>query len=90
MDIDDWRRKIDKIDSDILKLLNERIMCVINIAAIKKQEGIPVYIAEREEKIIERLFKENNGPIEEANIRNIFSMIFTESRRVQGKHFEQT
>ena len=88
MDIDDWRRKIDKIDSDILKLLNERIMCVINIAAIKKQEGIPVYIAEREEKIIERLFKENNGPVEEDNIRNIFSVIFTESRRVQRKHFE--
>ena len=90
MDIDDWRKKIDKIDSNILKLLNERIMCVIKIAVIKKQEDIPVYIAEREEKIIEKLFKENNGPIEEVNIRNIFSMIFTESRRVQSKHFEQT
>ncbi|MFC1558422.1 chorismate mutase [candidate division KSB1 bacterium] len=90
MDIEDWRKRIDKIDSEILKLLNERIMCVINIAAIKKQEGIPVYIAEREEKIIEQLFKENDGPIEQVNIRNIFSMIFTESRRVQEKHFNQT
>lgn len=89
MDIDDWRKRIDEIDSDILKLLNERIMCVINIAAIKKQKKMPVYQAEREDNIIKRLLEENNGPIEDLNIRNIFSMILTESRRVQRKYCEE-
>ena len=89
MDIDDWRKRIDEIDTKILELLNERITCVTKIAEIKNQRGIPVFVAEREKKIMERLLKQNKGPLEEINIRNIFSMIFTESKRVQGKYCKE-
>ncbi|MFC1562487.1 chorismate mutase [candidate division KSB1 bacterium] len=86
MDIDDWREKIDEINIKILELLNERIEYVIKVGKMKKQKGLPLYSAERENEIFEMLFKANKGHLEEKNIRNIFERIIDESRDLQRKY----
>ena len=86
MEIDDWRKKIDEINVEILNLLNRRIDYVIEIGKLKKQKGIPLYSAEREDEIFEMLFKANKGLFEEKNIRNIFERIIDESRDIQRKY----
>ena len=54
MNIEELRTKIDKIDSDILNLLNERMDIVHEIGLIKSASNESVYRPEREKEIIER------------------------------------
>ena len=37
MDIADWRKRIDALDEQIVKLLNERAACAIAIGEIKRE-----------------------------------------------------
>jgi len=88
MDIDDWRKEIDEIDKKILQLLNKRTKCVINIGKLKKQKGISLYSAKREDEILKLLLKQNKGPLKEINIRNIFEKIIDESKIIESKYCE--
>lgn len=42
-DIAELRTKIDAIDVDLLRLLNERARVAREIGAVKSREGLPVY-----------------------------------------------
>ena len=55
MNIEELRTKIDKIDSEILKLLNDRMNVVHEIGVIKSASNESVYRPEREKEIIDRL-----------------------------------
>ncbi len=57
--IDDLRKQIDKIDEEILRLLNERAGLARKIGDIKKREGKEIHVPERERKIFERISKLN-------------------------------
>ena len=52
MDLQDYRKQIDAIDNELLRLLNERMDVVRQVALYKKQHGIPVLNAEREREIL--------------------------------------
>lgn len=77
------REEIDKIDSEILKLLNARSELALKIGEIKKIYNLPVYDPEREKKIIERLIKENSGPLDNNAIIRLFERIIDEARRLE-------
>ena len=83
MYIDDWRSKIDDVDMEILKLLNLRADYSIRIGDIKRRNGEPIYSPEREARIIERVVRENGGPLTAGGVRRIFERIIDESRKVE-------
>ncbi|MCZ6820808.1 MAG: chorismate mutase [Calditrichaeota bacterium] len=83
MDIDDWRRKIDDVDKEILKLLNLRAAYSIRIGDIKRRDGEPIYSPEREVQIIARVVRENAGPLTAGGVRRIFERLIDESRKVE-------
>lgn len=85
MDIADWRLKIDEIDSRILGLLNERAQFSVNIGHIKERENLPIHSPEREQAIIERVQKENGGPLSSDGVRRVFERIIDESRRLEKR-----
>ena len=39
MNIDDWRRRIDEIDRQLVTLLNERSRCAMEIGRIKQERS---------------------------------------------------
>ena len=86
MDIDDWRQKIDTVDNEILELLNKRIQHVIDIGKFKKQKNMQLYNPEREEKIFQRLFSLNKGPLEKENIQILFQKIIEISRKIESRY----
>ena len=45
--IEDWRRRIDAIDRQLLELFNERARCAIEIGRLKRAVGLPVYQPDR-------------------------------------------
>lgn len=49
------RKQVDEIDEQLVNILDERFAVCEEIGKIKKQTGISVYNANREEQIIKRL-----------------------------------
>ena len=48
------RLRIDELDSQLLKLLNERAKCVIKIGIIKQKEKKDVLVPLREKELLDR------------------------------------
>ena len=83
MNIEELRIKIDKIDSEILKLLNERMDVVHQVGVIKSAANESVYRPEREKEIIERLVDLSEGRMKKESIRPIFKEIFATARNIE-------
>ena len=83
MSIEDWRRRIDEIDKSLVKLLNERSRCVVEIGKIKHTTGEPLYQPDRENQILEGVVRANPGPLPDAAIRRLFERILDEARSVE-------
>ena len=79
MDIGNWRQRIDQIDLELTKLLNERMSCALQIGQIKKMLGRPIRDAERERALIQKLKDANHGPMRDETIEEIFRRIISEA-----------
>src|SRR4030043_1361260 len=73
------RKAIDKIDNEILNLLNERSNIVLEIAHIKRNENAKFYSPERERQILERLISLNQGPFPNETLKVIYREILSAS-----------
>jgi len=82
-DLEGWRRRIDEIDQQILKLLNERARCAVEIGHIKKGLKLPAWSPEREMQILRNVVKANAGPLDDAAIRRLFERIIDEARSLE-------
>ena len=82
-EIDQWRRRIDLIDGQLMSLLNSRSACAVEIGRLKRQLGLPVYSPEREAWILERVMRENPGPLDPMAVRRVFERVIDESRRLE-------
>ena len=85
MDIEYWRREIDDIDLELLRLLNMRARLALKVGALKQAANIPFCDPEREQTILQRLQEINSGPLDERAVRKVFRRIIRESRRVQSR-----
>lgn len=77
--VEKLRREIDKIDDEILSLLNKRSNIVLDIAHIKRHENAKFYSPERERQILERLASLNQGPLPNETLRVIYREILSAS-----------
>lgn len=89
MDISDWRDEIDRIDEELVKLLNQRSQCALEIGRIKHELGIPVYSPNREAQVIHHVMSVNPGPLDGAAIRRLFERIIDESRTLERVTMER-
>ena len=71
------------IDAQLMGLLNSRSACAVEIGRIKRTLGLPVYSPEREAWILERVMRENPGPLDPTAVRRVFERIIDESRRLE-------
>jgi chorismate mutase/prephenate dehydratase len=53
--LDDLRKRINGLDDDILKLLEERARVVGDVAHAKREANLPTYDPERERQVLDRL-----------------------------------
>jgi chorismate mutase / prephenate dehydratase len=77
MDLATLRGDIDRIDDEILTLLNERARLVAHVAALKERMQVPFYVPSRERAIVDRLAARNEGPFPSEAIRPVFQEIFS-------------
>ncbi len=96
MDLDNIRQEIDKIDDQIVQLLEERMHLVEGVVAYKKasgkpildtkrEEGKPILDTKREEVIFEKVKSRVGNKKYEDTIVASFSDILKRSRDYQDK-----
>ena len=85
-DLSDYRKEIDRIDDEILRLLNERSKNVVEIGKLKKQQDASanLHTPAREAAIIERLVGQNTGPFPSDAIRPVYREIMSASLSLEG------
>lgn len=77
------RRHIDRLDDQILRLLNRRIAYGLKIGAQKARTQRRVYDPAREKAILTRLTADNPGPLRPEHLRAIYREILAAGRAVQ-------
>lgn len=85
-DIDRWRSNIDRIDLQLVELLNRRSKCAIEIGKIKSKLKLGVYDPEREEEVIRLVQEATGGPLSKSAIKRLFERIIDESRRAEREY----
>lgn len=84
--LSEYRKEIDRIDDEILRLLNERSKSVVEIGKLKKEKDADanLHTPGREAAIIERLTKQNTGPFPSDAIRSVYREIMSASLSLEG------
>lgn len=77
MNIPEHRKAIDKLDAQIVRLLNERTRHVLQIGEIKIKAGEAIYVPHRERAVLQRICKLNEGPITSESLRAIYREIMS-------------
>jgi chorismate mutase/prephenate dehydratase len=77
MSIPEHRKAIDKFDTQIVKLLNERTKRVLAIGEIKRKAGEEVYAPHRERAVLQRICRKNRGPITNESLRAVYREIMS-------------
>jgi chorismate mutase len=86
--IDYWRARIDAVDEELLRLFNQRARHAIEIGLMKRREGLPIEVPEREAAIITRLSEQNEGPLDGDAVRRLFEGVIAESRTAERAMLE--
>lgn len=81
--LDRLRVKIDAIDHQLVDLLNERARLVVEVGAIKRKTGVPVYSPHREAQVLARVLKHNQGPLPDRTIEGIYRELMSGSFRLE-------
>jgi len=81
--IDDYRKEINRLDSELLRIFNERAALALKIGEIKKEMNLPVYDPAREKRIFDAMSEANPGPLENEAITRLFERVIDESRRLE-------
>lgn len=86
----DVRKKLDRIDADLMKLLTERMNISLEMADAKKGNSLPLFDAVREQEILEKIpsFCKDVAPKDTtqlcAAMEKIYTQIMMQSRRIQS------
>ena len=83
IDLQVSRKQIDEIDSQIVKLFEERMKVANEVAKYKMETGKAVFDKEREEQKLDSLSKICHGKFNERAVRELFSQIMSISRKYQ-------
>jgi len=81
--LEELRTRLDTVNKELLRLLNERAEVVQAIGEIKEKQGVPKFDPVRERKMLDELTALNPGPFRDASIKHIFKEIFKASLDLQ-------
>ncbi len=86
--IEELRSRVDEVDRELIRILNERARIVQEIVAIKAEAGKALFDPKREEEILRKVTEENEGPIYDSSMREIFELILHRIRDLEVQRGE--
>lgn len=76
-----YRKQIDDLDQQLLKLVNERARVALQVGIAKGGQNI--HRPEREAEVLRNVMGANNGPLADEGVRTIFTTIIDVCRTIQ-------
>ncbi len=77
------RGEMDRIDKELVSLLNRRSEVSLQIGQVKEKQGLEVWSAAREEEVISRALALSRGPLPPEALQSIFRELLSSSRAMQ-------
>ena len=84
MDLNAYRKRIDEIDDELVRLFAERMETAAGIAAFKKENDLPVLDARREREKLQQIAEKSPEELEDYAVR-LYSLLFELSRSYQHR-----
>ncbi len=84
MNLEEARQKIDSIDKELIKLFEERMNAVCDVARYKKENELPIYNSQREREIINKVVSSVSDDLS-LYARVLYNTLFSVSRGYQTK-----
>lgn len=79
------REEIDRLDAELVRLLNRRAEVVLELAKLKHGMGWNICDPDRERQVLAQIAGSNSGPFDESGLCRIFRRIIFESRRMEER-----
>lgn len=73
------RKRIDELDQQLIKLLNERAEVVVEVGRVKRAGNTPIYVPDRERRVLEQVKSYNQGPLPNTCIEAIYRELMSGS-----------
>ena len=86
MEISDWRKKIDELDEQIVRLISQRAEAAQAIGGLKKTAELPVYEPQREQAVFDHVRTVNPGPLDDAEMLHVYERIIDVMRTLQRRN----
>ena len=86
--IEELRGRVDEVDRELIHILNERARIVQELVAIRAEAGKALFDPKREEEILRKVAEENEGPIYDTSMREIFELILHRIRDLEVQRGE--
>src|ERR1700733_15014409 len=83
------RQRIDSIDTQIVKLLNERAQVVRDVGLIKKQYRAPASAPGREQQVLRRAADQAQAPLTPSAVEAIYRAILHEMSSMEASEMEK-
>ena len=84
--ITDLRSKMDGLDAELVRLLNERAAYASQIGRLKNLVGLEIYQPDREVEVLTNAKLHNQGPLPDDGVARLFERIIDETRRLERSH----
>ncbi len=78
------RGEIDRIDKELVELLNRRAEVAVEIGRIKRGQGLDIWSSSRENEVVSRALAASKGPLQPETLRLIFRELMSGSRALQS------
>lgn len=83
MSLDNAREKINALDGEIVRLLDERGRVCREIGAIKRGQGLPLYQPGREDEVLRRIGALSDGGMPVRSLEKIYRTVMAETIALQ-------
>ena len=83
MNLPSLRKQIDRLDRQLLRLLNRRAALALRVGRLKRRQGLAVFDGRREQTILRQVGRANHGPLTHGSIERVFREILRQSRQLE-------
>jgi len=88
-ELEQYRKEIDDIDQELTRLVELRLNTVLKVGRYKKQHGLPVLDANREQAVIKKNVGRLNDPQFEPQVTQFFQSLMSITKETQAALLKQ-
>ncbi len=81
--LDEIRAHLDRLDEQLVALINERAGLARQIGQAKLAAGLRVYAPDRERQVLDRVCALNQGPLDDPTLRSIYRELMSASLKLE-------